>query len=246
MKILQFALILCGCTILLHSCSKDPIETPADNNQISTAAADNKCDYSPYSPGTTFTYELASKDIFNGQWNYAELRGNVSGYKTLNGKKYSVGTGMFPQDSSKTPKEGYIRCDATGMYVLGQKINNGADMELNLLQLPATKGKTWKSTPIVQTSQGVTFKSTYEYKILNVGLTKKVKNNTFKSVVELDESLVTTVTESGQTDTVSVTTFKRYYDKQVGHIETAYIAENFFSGKLDTVFIQRLVSYSIK
>jgi hypothetical protein len=247
MKTLQFAIILCGCSFLMFSCSKDPVDaaTTPDDNKISTTPADNKCDYSPYSPGTTFTYELATKD-FNEQWKYAEFRGNVSGYKTIGTKKYSVGTGLFPQDSSRTPKEGYIRCDATGMYVLAQGFNNGQDMELNLIQYPVAKNKTWKSAAISQTVQGATIKYQYIYKILNTGLVKKIKTNTFNNVIELDESLVTTLTESGVTDTVSVTTLKRFYDKQVGHIQTAYLAENFFSGRIDTVFIQSIVSYSVK
>ena len=244
MKILQFALILCGCTILMNSCKKDPVDV-ADDNQYSTAAATNKCDYSPYSVGSTFTFEIANKDYFTDKWSYVENRGNMTGYQDIGGKKYTVGTGFFPQDSSIKASEGFIRCDATGMYVLAKGLNNGKDFELPLLQFPITKSKAWKSTPITITQNGASTINQYTFKVANTGLKRKVKNNTFNDVIEMDESLIATSQFSGQTITQEIA-YKRYYDKKLGIIETIFFLDDPFTGVKDTAFVSRLVSYSIK
>jgi hypothetical protein len=245
MKILKFTFILIGCTLIAFSCSKDPIDPviPADDNKISTTAATNKCDYSPYSPGTTFTFELATKNTFDEKWTYVENRGNMTGYQDLNGKKYSIGKGFFPQDSSVKQDDGLIRCDGVGMFILAKGLDNGKDFELPVLQYPLTKSKTWKSAPITTTQQGYTTTNQYSYKVLNTGLTKTIKKNTFKDVIEIDESLIVTSTVLPQP---FVFTYKRFYDKQVGLIQTIFYNTDFFTGKPDTSLMSSIVSYSIK
>lgn len=248
MKIFKISAILFTVALLINSCGKDPVDpaTTPDDNKISTTAATNKCDYSPYSPGTTFTFEYATKDFLSEKWSYSEYRGSVTEYRDLNGKKYSVGKGFFAQDTSSASRntEGFIRCDGTGMFALAKGINNGKDAELPLLQYPLTKGKTWSSAAFTIAQNGATGTNQYKYKVVNVGLTKKVKNNTFKDVIEIEETVVFKTTVPFPIE--NEYKYTRFFDKQVGLIETIFLFEDPFTGDSDTTAIQRLVSFSIK
>ena len=250
MKFLQFAVLLTGFAILMNSCSKTPVDVGVDDNTYSTTAAVNKCDYSPYSPGSSFTFEIGTKNPSSGKWSYAENRGNMTAYKDINGKKYTAGTGFFPQDSSMKATEGYIRCDAVGLYSIVKGLNNGADVDFQLLQYPLVKAKTWKSPTYVQTQNSngitVTTSNTYDFKVVNIGLTRKVKDKTFTEVAEIEESVTSVSGFQGQSFTSKIT-YSRFYDKKLGIIETIFFNSDPFTGaRSDTALVQKLVSYSIK
>lgn len=243
----SLALLALSSSLVYVSCSADAVE-PTTSSSASTTPATNKCDYSPYSVGSTFTSEVAVKNIFDGKWSYSESKTSVTGLKDIGGKKWSTGMGIFSGDTTSQvqSKEGYVRCDGAGTYALLKGVGaNGADLELNYLQYPLTKNKTWKSNPVSISQQGITQKFYYQYTVLNTGLTKKIKNTTFKDVVEIEEKLIVSVTYNGDTD-ISETVLKRFFDKTAGHIQTISFFENPFTGDVDTALVQSLVSYNIK
>jgi hypothetical protein len=241
------AIVALASSVLYTSCGKDPVN-PTEENVVSTAPAVNKCDFSPYSVGSTFTSEVGVKDILSGKWSYSEAKSSVTAYKDFNGKKWSTGTGFLSDVAANQTqtKESYMRCDDKGayLYVKGAGLN-GQDIESPYLQYPLTKNKTWTSTPIINSVDGLTEKFFYHYTVVNTGLSKKIKNTTFTNVIEIDEKALDIITFDGDTDTIQVNV-KRFFDKTAGHIQTLAFYQDPFTGKMDTAFVQNILSYYIK
>ena len=112
------------------------------------------------------------------------------------------------------------------------------------------KAKTWKSPTYVQTQNSngitVTTSNTYDFKVVNIGLTRKVKDKTFTEVAEIEESVTSVSGFQGQSFTSKIT-YSRFYDKKLGIIETIFFNSDPFTGaRSDTALVQKLVSYSIK
>ena len=246
MKILQSAFVLLGCATAFLSCQKDGITT-LEPSVLNPNPAVNKCDYSPYSVGSTFTFELATKNIQANKWSFAENKGSMTRLLDTLTQKYSVGVGFFPQDTSVKKTESFIRCDAMGLYVLAKGINNGKDMELPMLQYPLTVGKTWKSAVVTTTFSGGNSTFYYEYKVIKTGTSRLVKATTFTDVAEIQESIVLSTQYTGSPAISQTSTYSRFYDKKAGVIETIFFYQNpFLPNVKDTSMVQKLVLYNIK
>jgi hypothetical protein len=229
-RLFQFmACVLIVSTLsLVSACKKEDVAT----------ATSSKCDYSPYSVGSKFVFNVNTTQIATD---------TILGDTSINGVGYVklLSTG-FSTAGNPSSSLSFVRCDATGVYTLIDKGQVGAvgasnftAKEIQSIKLPATIGQTWKSDTIkYSTSQGVSVAILYKMLTTAVGGSKVANGTTYSNgLVTVQFKVFTAITYPGIPTLVdSSTVTSNVFDKAVGYVE---ITQN---GKV----VKSLKSASIK
>jgi len=202
------------CVLMLISCSK---EMSTEEGEVNS-----KCDYAPYTQGSTFTYLNVSTGGDSTQYTLT-----VNGDTTINGNVYrklgdstafmcsNCTDGVYTQIASILSFDGYT----------------ASDLRLTYLKdfLPA--GSTWSDT-ITVSAGGISTRALLQYTIVQKGSNKVVNGHDYTDVIGIQiDASATTASATLPVGTVAV----NYYARGIGLIESDQAQDT-----------TRLVNFNIK
>lgn len=186
--------------IAAYACRKE--------KSLETLEKTTPCSYSPYTVGSSFTYQYVSSVGDSSQYTLT-----VRADTAIEGRKYAILHDGY--------NDQFLRCD-NGNYYLYERAMSLPDYELKagdrlFLHDDYPAGATWNDT-VYTTVSGLSQLNLLQYRVLERNVTRIVLGKTYRDVIVVKQDAAIIV---GETTYPVGTIATYYYAPGVGYIETA-------------------------